>query len=153
MEPLGALGLACNIVQLIQFVSTILSTTEEIYQSAEGSSTENLTLNNVAQNLRDLSSVLPRAGRPNAAGDKRSDAEKQLQMLCDEIDIVTNQILKYLDSLKSEQPHDRWASFRHALGCVVSQKEIRALEKRLAGVRVQFDTTLLICIRYVPAET
>jgi hypothetical protein len=78
-----------------------------------------------------------------------SVAEKQLDQICEECDRVTRQLLKGLDKLKLQGRHRKWGSFRQALSNVWSQGEIRALEKKLNGVRKRVDTTLLVYLRYV----
>jgi hypothetical protein len=54
-DPLTALGLASNIVQLITFASSLVSKTREISKSANGALVANLELEAIASNLQELS--------------------------------------------------------------------------------------------------
>jgi hypothetical protein len=55
MDPLTALGLASNIVQLISFSSDLVAKGREIYQSTDGTLVENLELETITKSLRELS--------------------------------------------------------------------------------------------------
>jgi hypothetical protein len=58
MEPLVALGIASNIVQIVDFAGRILSRSKEISTSGNGSLAIHSHLVDVARNLRELSNEL-----------------------------------------------------------------------------------------------
>ena len=55
MEALAALGLASNIIQIVDFGARLLSKSREIHHSADGSLDENNILEDVTSNLAELS--------------------------------------------------------------------------------------------------
>ena len=152
MDPLSALGLASNIVQLVQFVGAVISDSHEVYSSADGALQRNSALEEVAQNLVEMNSELMRSQRSMSNGFMSlSSAERQLKNLCEECDVVSRELLVKLDTLKvrSRSRYKRWDSFRQAMKSMWNEGELRALEKRLEGIRTRLDTNLLICLRYV----
>lgn len=152
MDPLSALGLASNIVQLVQFVGVVISDSHEVYSSADGALRRNSALEEVAQNLVEMNSELMRSQRSMSNGFMSlSPAERQLKNLCEECDVVSRELMAKLDTLKirSQSRYKRWDSFRQALRSMWNEGELRALEKRLEGIRTRLDTNLLICLRYV----
>jgi hypothetical protein len=58
MEPLVALGLAANIVQLINFTTELVSKGHEMHRSDDGALVENSELQAVTENLQMLASQL-----------------------------------------------------------------------------------------------
>jgi hypothetical protein len=53
-DPMTALGLASNIIQLISFTSDIVSKSREIYKSQDGKLVEYQELEAITQTLQDL---------------------------------------------------------------------------------------------------
>ena len=152
MDPLSALGLASNIVQLVQFVGAVISDSHEVYSSADGALQRNSVLEEVAQNPAEMNSELMRSQRSMSSWFMSlSPAERQLKNLCEECDVVSRELLVKLDTLKvrSRSRYKRWDSFRQAMKSMWNEGELRALEKRLEGIRTRLDTNLLICLRYV----
>jgi hypothetical protein len=72
MEPLAALGLASNIVQIADFAGRMIARSKEIYNSTEGTLSIHVYLEDAAKNLQELSRDLveetsdPGARRPGA---------------------------------------------------------------------------------------
>lgn len=142
-DPLTALGLASNIIQLISFASDLVSKGREIYKSANGTLVENLELETITTSLQELSSHLV----PPSIPGKRSFTEVQLEELCHGCKDVSRQLLCVIQGLKASGSHMRWKSFRQALNSVWKENKIEALLKRLERYRSQIDTTLLASLR------
>ncbi|QSS51839.1 hypothetical protein I7I53_07274 [Histoplasma capsulatum var. duboisii H88] len=51
MDPIGAVGLAANVVQLLDFAIKLVSKAHHIYNSPEGAGVHNIELDVIAQNL------------------------------------------------------------------------------------------------------
>jgi hypothetical protein len=64
MDPLTALGLAGNVVQFVQFASSLIQTVVEIRQSSAGCTADVLTLDMVYGQLGDLSNQYPPKSSP-----------------------------------------------------------------------------------------
>jgi len=117
-----------------------------------GHSKEILRWKRWRKNLVEMNSELMRSQRSMSNGFKSlSPAERQLKNLCEECDVVSRELLAKLDTLKvrSQSWYKRWDSLRQALRSMWNEGELRALEKRLEGIRTRLDTNLLICLRYV----
>jgi hypothetical protein len=144
LDPLTALGLASNIVQLITFTSDLVAKGRDIYQSTDGALVENLELEAITKSLRELSiEVVP----PVSRGFPLTKVEGQLQQLCEGCQNVADELLKVIQKLKTQGPHKGWTSFRQALNSVWREDEIQALSIRLERYRRQIDTTLLLSLR------
>ncbi|KAL2006443.1 hypothetical protein VTN00DRAFT_9111 [Thermoascus crustaceus] len=76
-----------------------------------------------------------------------SGAEKRLRELGEETKSISAKFLEKLGQLELKEPHTGWNSFKLELNSTWKQGDIRALEKRLDGIRKQLDTTLLMCLR------
>lgn len=147
MDPLGALGLASNILQCVQLAGNIISKSREIYKSVDGATEEVVCIADIARNLSAICQDLPDLS-PEAKRTKLSTAEKRLRELCEETKSISAEFLKMLEQLEPKEPRTGWNSFKQALNSTWKQSDIRALEKRLDGIRKQLNTTLLICLRY-----
>jgi hypothetical protein len=147
MDPLTALGLASNIIQLITFASDLVSKGCEIYKSSEGVLVENLELETITTTLQELSKSVQRPDRSSPRSQRLTKTERKLHELCHDCSGVSEQLLSVIRKLKAEGPVLRWDSFRQALNSVWKEKEIAALETRLERYRRQLDTTLLISLR------
>lgn len=145
MDPLTALGLASNIVQLITFASDLVSKGREIYKSVDGALVENLELETITTTLQELSQSVHLPRRPRL--EKLTKTERKLHELCHDCNDVSGQLLGVIRGLKAKGPATRWNSFRHALNSVWKENEIEALETRLDRYRRQLDTTLLMSLR------
>jgi hypothetical protein len=143
LDPLTALGLASNIVQLIQFTSDLVAKGRDIYQSTDGTLVEHLELEAITKSLEDLSLEV---ALPNIGSLRLTKVERQLQQLCEGCRKAANELLDVIQKLKAQGPHKRWVSFRQALNSIWREDEIQALSIRLERYRRQIDTTLLLSL-------
>jgi hypothetical protein len=148
MESIAVLGIASNIIQIVDFSSRIVARGRELYHSTDGRIEEHVSLDVAAQNLLELSRELQRSvvsddPRPRTAVD---------QQLID-LKVKTEQIAKDLrSSLENVQltgPHRKWKSIHQALRTISTDKEVSDIANRLDQVRKQVDTTILVSLRYV----
>jgi hypothetical protein len=146
MESLAALGLASNILQVVDFSSRIISKAHELRHSATGLVEEHSILDNAARNLTDLYDELYERSVP--LGAKHSDADQQLRKLQDDSQEIARSILAELNRVKLSSKPKTWHSIYLALNGVLGHKRIYDLTKRLEGIRKEVDTTLLFSIRY-----
>ena len=141
MEPLSALSLAGNVIQFIEFTTKLLSTSIEVYRSAEGASNDHLTLGEICGQLSGLSGRLC-ASKVNY---RESASEIALRDIADLCNADCARILAVLNDLKvKEGSHRAWNSFRHALKH--AWKGEREVEKLMGQLRDrQAAMTLHIC--------
>ncbi|KAI1852341.1 hypothetical protein JX266_002519 [Neoarthrinium moseri] len=133
MEPLSALAFAGNILQFIEFAAGIISTSKEIYQSAEGVSKSYLEVENVYQKLADLSMRLQESGTANNRPRLVSRTEQELTSLAKSCKADCDRLLEAVQRLKVEEGKGRrWKSFRAALKTAWNgEQEIEELSARL----------------------
>ncbi|KAF8847365.1 hypothetical protein BDZ45DRAFT_637097, partial [Acephala macrosclerotiorum] len=145
MDPLTALGLASNVIQLISFTSDLVSKSRKIYKSADRGLVENLELETIARSLRDLRNDL---SLPSAdENTPLSKTDHQILEICESCAEVSRELFDVIQGLKVQGDHKRWSSFREALNSVWKEEAIEKLAKRLERYRSQLDTTLLMSIR------
>ena len=145
LDPLTAIGLAGNIVQLVDFCTKVVSKANRIYRSADGSLAENFDAETVSRDLLYLTARIEAGSRPSLA----SDEEHALEDLCTGCNDVAQELLAVLGSLRSGNKLGRWKSFKQALKNVWSKDRIEVLQTRLAGFREELDLHVLIDLRCV----
>jgi hypothetical protein len=145
MEALSTIALAGNVLQFVQFVSVVVSTGLEMYDSASGASKRNVELESIyerlstftsslqSQEAAQVSCLLGTRGFPAFAQTKENLAHvsavnglaKDCKGLCD-------QLLETIRKLKVEGGRwRRFSSFKAALKSVWESEKIEALEARL----------------------
>ena len=149
LDPLTALGIASNAVQLAEFSSRLISRGHQIFKSTDGALTENLELEAIASGLLKMNNTLARSLRSDELHRTLSDDDKELQAICEGCRCVGTELINALQKLKIRGNHGKWKSFRQALKTIWSKDEIDKLSKRLEGFRKQLDTYILVSLRYV----
>jgi hypothetical protein len=148
MEPLAALGVASNIIQIVDFASRLVSRGHELYQSADGRLASHAILDNASQNLLTLYNDLGKFQRPDPRN--LNAADEQLVQLKIDSETVVNKLRDALEKAKlSGERHKKWQSIYQALKSVYNDKEISSLANQLDNIRKQVDTALLVSLQYV----
>jgi hypothetical protein len=145
-DPLTALSLASNILQLISFASDLISKGHEIYKSVDGKLVEHLELEAVTRSLRDLSRSLIESKLGDSTK-KLSHTDEQLLVLSRHCNVLAGELIDAIQRLKVGEKKTAWNSFRQALRSVWNEEKIERLSDRLENYRRQIDTTLLISLR------
>lgn len=127
MDPFSALGLASNIISLVDFTSKLVAGTKAIYQSQSGTSEETAVLETITQDIRRLDDAI-------VIDDAHSGA---LRSLATESKNMADQLLQAIDRLRAGSKHSPWTSFKAALRDVWSRSEIQALYRRLSELQRQ----------------
>ncbi|KAI0886806.1 uncharacterized protein GGS22DRAFT_117799 [Annulohypoxylon maeteangense] len=100
MEAVAALGLASNILQLIECGYKVVATAKELYESGEETTNANKNAGFIAQEMRELSlrvmNQLPTSGLTND--------ERALCQLAQQCSQLSNKLLVLLDDLKLKKP-------------------------------------------------
>lgn len=127
MDLFSALGLASNIISLVDFTWKLVAGTQAIYQSQSGTSEENAVLEIITRDMRRLGDAI-------VIDDAHSGA---LHTLAVESKNIADQLLRAMDKLRAKSRHSSWASFKAALRDVWSRSEIQALYRRLSELQKQ----------------
>lgn len=143
MDPFSALGLASNVVQFIDFGSKLISESHEIYKSASGSSTGNMELELIHNDLNELTKGLK--GSTGLNKQSLTADEAALRRLAASCHTVAVELLNVVKTLKidNNSNHRKWRSFRQAIKSVWKQSDIDNLQTRLAEFRAQLTLRLV----------
>jgi len=147
MDPLSALSLASNIIQIVDFSSRIVSRGYELYNSADGRTEEHAMLDNAAENLSRLYEDLNSCLKSNSR--KLTQADQQLLELSARSKVVVDELRQALDKAKVMADDRKWQSVYQALRTIRTDKQISTLAGQLGEIRKQVDTAILISLRYV----
>lgn len=150
MEPFAALGLACNIVQFVDFSCKLLSSASAIYRSASGAAPAVNDATTIARTLHDLSSRLV-APTTTADQEESQASQNPMNTLLNELASgcrgASAEVLSALDGLHARTTSSRWSSFKVALLTVMKSDQIDNLEHRLEQYRRQIVLALGILQR------
>jgi hypothetical protein len=147
MDPISALGLASNIIQVVDFSTRIIARGHELYRSADGRTKEHAVLDSATASLSELYDSLG-ALRVSGVGNWTA-ADKQLVQLRKETKIAVRELRNALDEVALKIGHGNFQSIYQALKLIWNEAEINGLTTRLDSIRNQVDTVFLVSIRYV----
>ena len=144
MEAVAAIGLTGNILQFIQYAAQLISTGNEIFESATGSSQRNSELEKIYATLSTFASGLQKHGTsqsgnqsttsslPISHSSENLEHFTALNALASDCEEVCGQLLGKIRCLKIEGKKWRACkSFRAALEAAWDGKSISKLESRL----------------------
>jgi len=173
-DPISALSLGANVIQVVEVSFRLVSSSRAIYQSVDGSLAENLDTEILATDLQDCNAILSQslakfksknAGStanwnpadsvttlvPEPAEPSTWDAQEAeaLQNLCEDCNRIATVLIQKLKHLKVD-PNVRWRelkSLKQALKTVWSKEELDATANRLNLYRTQLNTRILVSLR------
>lgn len=145
MELIVAVGLVSSVVQLVEFSSSLISKTVEIYRSSDEILDENNAIKLAADHLVLLKDEVE--GAASSAGDIA------LQNLCKAVTGAASELHAALQKLKVQGSKGKWKSMRKALRSVWSKEEVQGLERRLASFREELNLHILVKIRQASTDS
>ena len=143
MDPLSAVGLAGNVVQLLDFGLKLIEKSKDIYASAEGIEIRNIELEHITQNLVSLNRRLRNRSSRVCAFAINED-ERALESLTHQCNAVGEALIAALEKAKVTGKHKTWKSVRQALKSVLGHDGIQDLHNRLKEYREQIVVVLLV---------
>ncbi len=139
VDPFTALGVAGNIINLVDFTWKLFSGAYTIYRSESGASDKNAVLEVIARHVSSLSGAVM----------VEHAHSQDLQSLAAESKSVAEKILGALEKLKLNGSKSRWASLKVALKDIWSQSEIHNLETTLSKLQARVTAHVQHLIGYV----
>ena len=140
MDPVSAVGLSGNVIQLVDFVCKLIQESRDIYTSASGLVGKgNSVLKEIAVDINRLTNQIRIS--PDHSGELRSLASKA--------QAVSQEILVTLQKLTVDGEKTRWKSFRAALKAVWTQDKLDEMSASLRDIQSQINMhlhTLLRCV-------
>jgi len=148
LDPLSALSVAGNVVQFIEFTSSVLSESRKTFQSGAGTS-DNNGLESVVEGLLQFSARL-KLNLPKNNHGTLPEADNGLFSVLESCEGIANELLEAFQRLKlKDGPHKRWNSFRQALEGVWKREKLLGIQSRLGFLREQITLHIVSSIRWV----
>jgi hypothetical protein len=155
LDPLTALSLASNILQVVDFASRVIAKCRHIH--SYGEPPEHYELEIVSADLFRISTRLKEEAQPSLPTQKQLKEETELEKRQREkegaLSELSNTCVKIADELLSRLfkhkvpdgvPRTKWKSFREALEQVWKKKDLDDLAARLAEIRNQMTFHILV---------
>ncbi|KAL2872593.1 uncharacterized protein BJX67DRAFT_376398 [Aspergillus lucknowensis] len=145
MAELASLGLACSIIQLVDFGSKLFSKARKIANSPHSVGDQENELVTIAKDLKALVHNLEQ-------DPARDSTLNELRRACCG---VADELIRIIEDLKARHPEPggRWASFKQAVSLVRKEKEIQDLEMRLQKLQAQISTHLITTLSSQQSST
>ena len=147
LDPFSALGLAGNVIQLVDFGSKLFSQAAELYHSADGALAVNKELELITEDLRKYSVGCKTSSL--TCSTILSVAETNLVILTKSCKHVADELLSVLKKLRFQGGQGKWKSVRQAFASAWSEKKIRSYKDRLHDLQSQITSHLVATLRSV----
>ena len=147
LDPMSALGLACNIIQIVDFSLEAVAKFRELYK--DGASSENRELEDMTVRLKGLRANLvtvdpiTRQSRPVFVDDK------ELQALADQCCKTADELTAELHTLKIRGPHKRRQAVQKLYKSMRRKSVVKEIQTKLDGYQKVLDTKILVNLRFV----
>jgi hypothetical protein len=138
IDPITALGLASNVVQVVDFAAKLIGESQKIYKSVSSASEDHIILDTVACDIHRLCDSIT---VPEGCSDT-------LKQLTDDTKRISQELLGVLEKLTVKGQKTRWKSFVVAVRGVLGQEEIDSLARRLSRLQGQLNTHIQALIRF-----
>ena len=148
MESLAALGVASNIIQIVDFSFRMVSRGHELYRSAEGKAAEHVRLESAASNLSELLEDLQKSKTHKDLKDLTA-ADRQLVALQTRCEAAVITLRQFLRKAEISGDHRKTKSIYQALRTIYTEKDLTHIADELGDIRKDLDTVLLVSLRYV----
>ena len=142
MDPLSAFGLACGVIQVIDFSLKIVSKSKEIYEN--GSLKANDDMEDLTKRIRELYVDLEPPSSQTSVGDVSMEPQNELLDLARKCKETSDELLEELQKLKSTRKRD---ILRKIPATMRRQKVLSSLESKLESYRKILDTKILLRLR------
>jgi hypothetical protein len=148
MEAIVAVGLAGNIIQVVDLAIRIVSKGHHIYHSGDGTLSENHDIEIVANDLLILQTRLDEAAASNSQEGSKYEDDQGLDDIGSAAQELARDLLFRLNMAKVQGRFRRWKSLRQALKSVWSKKEIDSMFQRLQWLKQQMQMRIIVALRY-----
>lgn len=137
LDPITALGLASNIIQLVDFASKLLEKSTEIRRNGEAVDHGRLRaaavdLENLSRSIKTSTSVPDNEHSDRAA---ETPQETALVMLSEDCCAVANELIECLNTLKGKSNQTLWSTFRQAIRTIWSKEKVMEMASTLENYR------------------
>jgi hypothetical protein len=146
MDPLTALGLTCNVIQVISFGREVLSLCMRVYR--DGSLEPDLASNSAY--LQSLSTKLVESFRAAQTPNQLSKEQYDLQDITSKLMRTTTQLNELVEDIRVDGASSRRAAVRYMVKYFLRyKKKIQFLEKTMVGYQNTLNSGILAHLWYV----
>ncbi|KAL9058090.1 MAG: hypothetical protein Q9162_001952 [Coniocarpon cinnabarinum] len=139
-DPISALGLAANIVNIVDCGIKLLSKTKALYRSAQTASTDHLNLEIVARDLQSLSGEL----KAHTQCEGKNVENDPIKSLADQTSSIANDLLETLAKVHRKKGNKALQSLKAVLRAQGEEERIRSTEQSLFKLRDQIVARLIV---------
>jgi hypothetical protein len=148
LEPLSAFSVACNVLQVVDFGSKVLTKAIDYRKVANGALSEHQDLRHVLQSLKNLNADL-QASMPQPAETKPlSTAETRLLEANTECLRLSNEFIDLLDRLKVKNRHAMLECLRMSIKSLWYREKMDTMESALSQARDNLNIAFLVYMKY-----
>ncbi|CAD6575193.1 MAG: hypothetical protein ASARMPRED_007126 [Alectoria sarmentosa] len=147
MDPLSAFGLACGVIQVLDFSRKVVVKCRELYK--HGASSENEEIESMAKCLTGLSTdlVLANSVRNSGRTTQLYHDDQELLKLAQQCSRTATELVAKLQKLSIQDRFRKRDAVRKAVNGVWKKSTIEGIERRLEQYRRTLDTRILISLR------
>lgn len=143
-DPLSALSLACNVLQIIEYGAKILTKTAEYHSAADGAPSEQTTLRGVVQSLKGLNTELAACIPLPSSTSPVSGPKARLIAANNECLRLSNEFLELLDQLTVTKKHSVLESFRMSVKSMRYEEKVAAIKAAIGEARNNLNIAFLV---------
>ena len=147
LDPMSALGLACNIIQIVDFSLEAVAKFRELYK--DGASSENRELEDMTIRLKDLRADLNIVSPTTRESKPLFIDDKELEALADECCKTADELTAELDTLKISGPHKKRQAVPKFFRSIRRKSVVEGIQRKLDGYQKVLDTRILVNLRFV----
>ena len=149
MDPLTALSLACNVIQVIDFSATIVTKCKELYK--DGASAKTKDIESMAKYLANVSTdlKLPETSPSAESAQQGCQEDEKLLKLAQQCSETADELRCELQKLAIQGTHRKRDAVLKAVKETWNGTIIESIENRLEQHRKTLNTLILIDLRYV----
>ncbi|KAE9370087.1 hypothetical protein N431DRAFT_411184 [Stipitochalara longipes BDJ] len=146
-EAIGALSLAANIVQFIDFGGKVLSGSLKLHKNGWLSETNDTKIitKSLQQSIEMLNQPLKQSDSTSEV--KISQTEADLRNLATHCIEIANELIRAITKVELQGKRGKWDSFQAALKHVLAEEKIEKIRQRLDNFRQEIIVHILACFR------
>lgn len=141
MDPITAVGFAASILTFVDFSWSLIKGSYEVYESANGTTTDHTRISTV---LGDLDNITKSLQCDIKGSSPHLTDLKKLAVECAE---VSQKLSKILEELKRKEGNKAWRSLEAKWKSMRKEKEIASIEQRLNTYRLQLLMRLNLMLK------
>lgn len=151
LDPLTAFGLAANVIQFVNFGTTVLSKASELHRSSTGQLLEHQEIHAAARRLDQLCQGIEEALNKTSSENAPtlSLSEESLRQVAQECLDMSQVFQQGLQKLAAQPGQDKWKSFRQAFKATWTKDGLERMRHQLSQQQQQLVLHLLVVMRSV----